>query len=85
MLRILFGFASYLRTEWSKVIGAARIPPSRFSAGASIDDVAALLGYSSLVTTARYFQRLEGDMDYGWQGIAVILGIEGQAEFRSAG
>jgi integrase/recombinase XerD len=46
-------------------------------AGASIEDVGALLGHRSIATTARYLARLEGEQDPGWRGAAAILGVAG--------
>ena len=43
--------------------------------GASIEEVAALLGHRSLYTTARYLARLEGERDNGWQAVAGALGV----------
>jgi len=43
--------------------------------GASIEEVAALLGHKSLYTTARYLARLEGEKDDGWQAVAEALGV----------
>jgi integrase/recombinase XerD len=43
--------------------------------GASIEDVARLLGHRSLFTTARYLARLEGEEDDGWQAVADSLGV----------
>ncbi len=47
----------------------------RRETGASIEDVGALLGHQSLYTTARYLARLEGQVDDGWLGAAVLLDI----------
>jgi len=43
--------------------------------GASIEEVAQLLGHRSLYTTARYLARLEGEQDNGWQAVADSLGV----------
>ena len=45
----------------------------RRDSGASIEDVAALLGHASIATTARYLARLEGERDDGWIGVAGLL------------
>lgn len=47
----------------------------RRDAGASIEDVQALLGHRSLATTATYLRRLEGEEDSGWAPVAAILGL----------
>jgi len=47
----------------------------RREAGASIEDVGALLGHRSLHTTARYLARLEGEHDEGWRAAAALLGV----------
>ena len=44
--------------------------------GNSIEDVGALLGHTSIATTARYLARMEGEADHGWDGVAVALGVE---------
>ena len=48
----------------------------RRDTGASIEDVGAFLGHSSIATTARYLARLEGEHDNGWQAVANMLGVE---------
>jgi site-specific recombinase XerD len=45
----------------------------RRQAGASLEDVQAVLGHSSVATTARYLARLEGTRDPGWQAAAALL------------
>lgn len=47
----------------------------RRGAGASIEDVSALLGHASIATTARYLRRLEPERDDGWSAAAAALGI----------
>ena len=47
----------------------------RREAGASIEDVQALLGHRSLATTATYLRRLEGEGDPGWAPVAAMLGL----------
>lgn len=47
----------------------------RRGAGASMEEVSALLGHSSLATTARYLRMLEPELDDGWMGPARALGI----------
>ncbi len=46
----------------------------RRTAGASIEDVSALLGHASIATTARYL-RLEPEDDGGWARAAAALGV----------
>jgi len=46
----------------------------RREAGASIEDIAALLGHSSVATTAGYLARLEGERDDGWAAVSLGLG-----------
>ena len=48
----------------------------RRQGGASIEDVATLLGHASIATTARYLARLEGEDDPGWGGVAALLGLD---------
>ncbi len=45
----------------------------RRQAGASLEDVQAVLGHASVATTARYLARLEGVRDPGWQAAAALL------------
>ena len=47
----------------------------RRESGASIEEVASLLGHRSLYTTARYLARLEGERDKGWQAAAAAIGL----------
>lgn len=47
----------------------------RRDSGASLEEVAALLGHRSLHTTARYLARLEGERDTGWGAVAASLGV----------
>ena len=47
----------------------------RREAGASIEDVSALLGHPSIATTARYLARLEGEQDHGWGAVAAAVGL----------
>lgn len=48
----------------------------RRAAGASMEDVSALLGHANLATTARYLARLEGERDAGWAAAAALLEAE---------
>ena len=48
----------------------------RRQGGASIEEVATLLGHASIATTARYLARLEGEDDPGWGGVAAALGLD---------
>lgn len=50
----------------------------RRQSGASIEDVAALLGHASIATTARYLARLESEDDLGWGGVAAALGLDAE-------
>jgi site-specific recombinase XerD len=50
----------------------------RRRAGATIDDVQALLGHRPMATTARYLHRLEGDDDDGWAGVEALPGWAGR-------
>lgn len=47
----------------------------RREAGASIEDVSALLGHRSIATTAIYLRRLENEVDDGWEPVARALGF----------
>lgn len=47
----------------------------RRETGASIEDVASLLGHQNIATTARYLARLEGATDDGWHGVAAALDV----------
>jgi site-specific recombinase XerD len=47
----------------------------RRAAGASIEQICALLGHASIATTARYLRRLEPEADDGWPAAAAALGI----------
>ena len=49
----------------------------RRDTGSSIEDVQRLLGHASMATTSRYLARLEGERDTGWQGVAALLGVDG--------
>lgn len=49
----------------------------RREAGASIEDVSALLGHTSVATTATYLARLEGERDEGWLAVMPALGLQG--------
>ena len=56
----------------------------RRQTGASIEDVAGLLGHRSIATTARYLARLEGEQDDGWHGVAAMLGVTANGEPSAA-
>jgi integrase/recombinase XerD len=81
------GFYANLRRYASRA-GLDRVTPHvlrhsaaklRREAGASIEDVQALLGHRSLATTATYLRRLEGEGDDGWAPVAVALGLAGES------
>lgn len=48
----------------------------RRESGSSIEDIGTFLGHRSLHTTSRYLQRLEGEQDTGWYGVAAALGVD---------
>ena len=43
--------------------------------GASIEDVSAFLEHRTIATTTRDLARMEGEQDYGWQGVAQTPGV----------
>lgn len=45
----------------------------RRQAGASLEEVQAVLGHASVATTARYLAQLEGSKDTGWAAAAALL------------
>jgi len=80
------GFAKNLR-EYASAAGVPGVSPHalrhsaaklRRLAGASIEDVSALLGHRSLSTTVIYLQRLETEIDGSWEGAAAALGLSGR-------
>jgi integrase len=77
------GFAKNLR-GYASAAGVPGVSPHalrhsaaklRRLAGASIEDVSAMLGHRSLSTTAIYLSRLETEIDAGWEGAAAVLGL----------
>jgi len=77
------GFAKNLR-GYASAAGVLGVSPHalrhsaaklRRLAGATIEDVAALLGHRSLSTTVIYLRRLETEVDAGWEGAAAVLGL----------
>jgi integrase/recombinase XerD len=47
----------------------------RRDAGASIEDVSALLGHRGLATTAAYLRRIEAQSDAAWRKVASAIGL----------
>ena len=54
----------------------------RRRAGASLEEVGALLGHQSVATTATYLRRLETAPDTGWRRAADVLGLGRQTRER---
>jgi integrase/recombinase XerD len=84
------GFAKNLR-GYASAAGVAGVSPHalrhsaakvRRLAGASIEDVSALLGHRSLSTTVIYLRRLETEVDAGWEGAAAVLGLSSRMAAR---
>lgn len=53
-------------------------------AGASLEEVSALLGHRSFATTVIYLQRLETEPDAGWREAAGVLGLSERTGERDA-
>jgi site-specific recombinase XerD len=84
------GFAKNLR-GYASAAGVPGVSPHalrhsaaklRRLAGASIEDVSAMLGHRSLSTTAIYLSRLETEVDAGWEGAAAALGLSSRVAAR---
>lgn len=52
----------------------------RREAGASVEEVSALLGHRSIATTATYLRRLEDEEDRGWEAVARGLGLDEEGD-----
>jgi integrase/recombinase XerC len=81
------GFAANL-ARYARTAGLVGVSPHvlrhtaaklRRQSGATIEDVQQFLGHRSLATTSRYLQRLEGEDDPGWTGVASVLGLGSDA------
>ncbi len=52
----------------------------RRHAGASVEEVSALLGHASIATTATYLRRIDTEPDEGWRDVARALGVGGSID-----